>query len=102
MFTKKELSQDEKIDYIYKTLKRQNQYKIFKFILFIFIIVFIYFYSWYLIEQLKQKLVPDFVKTISPIIKDISSDLIKDMAPKNSLEDKSIEDIKNKINSLIK
>lgn len=75
-----ELTQDEKIDYIYNHIKSEKRNKILKIVFKIIFVFFIFFYIKYLItniwqEQIKSTISTQIWEITSPIIKDLVDDL---------------------------
>lgn len=75
-----ELTQDEKIDYIYKYIKSEKRNRIFKLIFKILIIIAIFYGSQYLIqnvweEQIKKTMSEQIWDITEPIIRNMVSDL---------------------------
>ena len=71
-----QLTQEEKIDYIYKYIKAEKRNRIFKILFRILIIVAIFYWTQYLIENIWED---EIKKTISSQIWDITSPIVKDL-----------------------
>lgn len=71
-----QLTQDEKIDYIYKYIKSEKRNRIFKILFKILIIVAIFYWSQYLIKNIWEDSIK---KTISDQIWGITAPIVKDL-----------------------
>jgi len=74
------LTQDEKIDYIYKHIKAEKRNRIFKFFIKIGVVFAIYFWSQYIItniwtEQIRKTISNQIWNITAPIVKDLVKDL---------------------------
>lgn len=71
-----QLTQDEKIDYIYKYIKSEKRNRIFKILFKILIILAIFYWSQYLIKNIWED---NIKKTISDQIWGITAPIVKDL-----------------------
>lgn len=93
-----QLTQDEKIDYIYKYIKSEKRNRILKLIFKILIIVAIFYGTQYLIQNVWEDQIK---KTISTQIWDLTEPIIKDLV--TDLENWSVNWIdRDKIQKILK
>lgn len=93
-----QLSQEEKIDYIYKHIKSEKRNRIFKIIFKVLIILAIFYGSQYLIKNIWEEQIK---KTMSEQIWDITEPIIRNMV--SDLETWSVWGIdKDKIQKILK
>ena len=93
-----QLTQDEKIDYIYNHIRSEKRNRIFKLIFKILIIVVIFYGSQYLIKNVWEDQIK---KTISTHIWDLTEPIIKDLV--TDLETGSVNWIdRDKIQKILK
>lgn len=92
------LTQDEKIDYIYKHIKSEKRNRIFKIFFKIAIVVGLFYWTQYIINNVG----PDKIKeTISTQIWDITAPIVRDLV--SDLDKDSVEWIsRDKIQKLLK